>query len=354
VYSRDRRRIISLTLLAVVSTGLHAEDSKLDPRHLLEQSTERLIASMLESAHYYQLASRNDASLALLEAGLDICNDTNAPMRCSGKILNGLGRTLSRAGRYDDATANLEQARDLAAEAGDDLTQAAALNALGNNLLRQEEFEIDRIGDRMTAVHQDALAIYRRLERESNEGEFDAVWAGIGESLFQLAFLDESRGRIDQAEAQYRECAEAAERGSNQIILGFCMRHLGYLAVSAGEIDEAEDLFGRSLEARKAGGSVAGTGFAMNTLGQFLYEQRADPASAIVVLEEGLALMESTDEYAGMAAILLTLATIHNDEGRANEANDYARRCLDVARANDVTFVIARAEQLLAATRAPD
>ena len=57
--------------------------------------------------------------------------------------------------------------------------------------------------------------------------------------------------------------------------------------------------------------------------------------------------MESADEHAGMAAILLTLAKIHNEEGRASRAQAHARRCLELAREHQVAFVIEEAEQIL-------
>ena len=58
--------------------------------------------------------------------------------------------------------------------------------------------------------------------------------------------------------------------------------------------------------------------------------------------------MESANEPAGMAAILLTQAKIYNEEGRINEAHEKATRCLEVARAHQVTFVIEQAEQIMA------
>ena len=48
-----------------------------------------------------------------------------------------------------------------------------------------------------------------------------------------------------------------------------------------------------------------------------------------------------------MAAILLTMAKIYNEEGRTDEAREQARRCLEVARAHQVTFVIEEAEQIM-------
>lgn len=353
--SRVRTRAFLIAVVTVSFANLSVEqaangaEAQADPRLLLKSSAHRLAESILDMADHYRLASRNDESLALLETGIKICVDTEAADRCRARILNGRGRTLTAARRYEEATDSLEESRDLAAEAGDELTRAAALNALGNNLLRQEDFDVERVGEQLIALHEEALSIYRRLAEEANDEELNAVWSGLGESLFQLAFLDESQGRVEQAEERYRECAGAAERGSNQIILGFCIRHLGYLSLAAGEIDAAEALFRRSLEARRAGGSVAGTGFAMNTLGDFLYQQRADATGALGVLEEGLALMESADEPAGMAAILLTMAKIYNEEGRTDEAREYARRCLEVARAHQVTFVVEEAEQILGA-----
>ena len=351
--SRVRARALLITVVAVSFANLSEDQAangaepQADPRLLLKASADQLAESILDTADHYRLASRNEESLALLETGLKVCVDTEAAGRCRARLLNGLGRTLTTARRYEEATNSLKESRDLATQAGDELTRAAALNALGNNLLREEGFDVERVGDQLIALHEEALLIYRLLEKKASDEEIKAVWSGLGESLFQLAFLDESQGRVGQAEERYRECAGAAERGSNKIILGFCLRHLGYLSVAGGEIDAAEALFRRSLEARRQGGSVAGTGFAMNTLGEFLYQQRSDTTGALRVLEEGLALMESVNEPAGMAAILLTQAKIHNEEGRISEAHEKATRCLEVARAHQVTFVIEQAEQIL-------
>jgi tetratricopeptide (TPR) repeat protein len=345
---------VSAVILAAPPAPLWAYDGAetlLDPRVSLQISAGRLEESILEMADVYQLASRNNKSIALLETGLIVCADAELPERCRARMLNGLGRTLTRTRRYEEAAESLAEALDLATEVGDDLTRASVLNALGNNLLWQEGFDVDRVADQLIALHQESLSIHRRLTEDESRVDEDAVWSGLGESLFQLAFIDESQGRAEQAEERYQECALAAERGSSEIILAFCLRHLGYLAVAAGETDEAEEMFTRSLTARQEAGSVAGTGFAINTLAKFLHEQRSDVAGALALLQQGLALMESADEYAGMAAILLTLATIYEQEGQSNEAQLYAKQCLDVARGHQVTFVIEKAEKILQRSR---
>jgi tetratricopeptide (TPR) repeat protein len=345
---------VSVVIFAAPPAALSAPDGTeilLDPRALLQTSAGRLENSILEMADYYQLASQNDKSIALLETGLVVCADVELPERCRARMLNRLGRTLTRTRRYDEAAESLAEALDLATEVGDDLTRASVLNASGNNLLWQEGFDVDRVGDQLIALHQESLTIYRRLAEDEGHEDEDAVWSGLGESLFQLAFIDESQGRTGQAEERYRECALTAERGSSEVVLAFCLRHLGYLAVAAGEIDEAEAMFTRSLTARQEAGSVAGTGFAINTLAEFLYEQRSDVAGSLALLQQGLTLMESAEENAATAAILLTLATIYDQEDQSDEAELYARQCLAVARAHQVTFVVERAEQILQRSR---
>ena len=143
IWNRTLLLAVSAAALANLSIGLspsRGAETPPDPRLLLEKSAEQLVESVLDTAGYYRLASRNDESLALLETGLEVCADAGRPVRCRARILNGQGRTLTRARRYQEAAESLEEARDLATQTGDDLTRAAALNALGNNLLRQEGF----------------------------------------------------------------------------------------------------------------------------------------------------------------------------------------------------------------------
>ena len=210
--SRVRTRALLSAVFTVVFVNLSAgpqaansTEAQADPRLLLKASADQLVESILDSADHYRLASRNDESLALLQAGFKVCVDTEVAGRCRARLLNEQGRTLTAARSYEEAKDSLEESRDLAAEVGDDLTRAAALNALGNNLLRQEGFDVERVGDQLIELHQEALLIHRRLATNASDNQRDAVWSGLGESLFQLAFLDESQGRLEQAEERYRE-----------------------------------------------------------------------------------------------------------------------------------------------------
>ncbi|CAM2064343.1 TPR-MalT domain-containing protein [Sulfidibacter corallicola] len=320
-----------------------------DPNAVLNQSSDALLPPLLDLAETYRLTNRYVHSRALLELGLDVAPDSASPNAWKARILQQLGRTLTRQGHFDAADDVLSEARQLATEGRDDLTRAAALNAMGNNMLVQCGFETELIFDALTALHEQAWAIHRELVVATPADP--RAWSGLGESLFHMGYLAERAGHPKRAAARYREGAAAAEKGGNPVVLGYCLRHLGQIALNENRLAEAELYFRRCVTARSRAGSVSGTGFAISTLATFLYEHRRDTDTAIAWLSEGLRVTRRTQAHAATAVQLLDLARIHLAEHRMDEAVKYGKECLDLARRHELRRVREEAERLLVEAR---
>jgi tetratricopeptide (TPR) repeat protein len=169
-------------------------------------------------------------------------------------------------------------------EAGDGLTAAALMDAIGNSLRSLGDIE------RARALLEDALRVRRSSPR--------AQPSEVAESLFHLGILDHDAQEVVSAEARYREAIRLNQRadGVDELAPPRVKFRLAWLLAETKRTDEAERLFREVLEARLA------------RLGPDHPEVQAARLALLVVLLDGgdrMALLAQAPELLGRDSVML-------------------------------------------------
>lgn len=120
-------------------------------------------------------------------------------------------------------------------------------------------------------------------------------------------------------------------RTGDQLIEAMALNQLGTSYGAAGDLDRTETMLLQAMDRFLAIGSTAGEALVCGNLG-FLYQLRGDPGQAIRYLERGLAINQSADHDPSAIAVQLNnLAMTYLDLGRYTEAEEIARKALEVS-----------------------
>ncbi len=210
----------------------------------------------------------------------------------------------------DEVSAWLEQALELAQEAGEGGTEATVSRALG--LVRRRQGRLDEAAELLDS----AQALHAR------RGEF-ARAATAQESAANLA----GQRKDDRRAAELFGLALATQRRlGNRRGEGFTLLNRGIFRLGRGRLlDAAEDLEG-SLQALREAGNQRGEAHALATLAT-LYRRRGDWNDAARLASEALGKARRAGDRRGEARMLGVAAQIERSRGKPEEA----RRGLEAA-----------------------
>jgi tetratricopeptide (TPR) repeat protein len=220
----------------------------------------------------------------LADEALEIFRAAVTPLELAGN-LDGLARAHNSLGvlhwgqaRYDDAVIELDRARQLWTDLGDQ----AALGRVYNNL-GAAHYQWGNYAPAMAAFLR-----ARDLRRATGDRRGEAlVLANIGRTYHDWEQYARARSTLEQGVA-------VAEASGDAFALAYVVYNLAIVEVAEGRYPEARDRFEASLElyASDAPGMTPGdaaSGWALNTLGiASSWVREGDPQRAIPLLEEAL------------------------------------------------------------------
>ncbi len=221
------------------------------------------IDAIMEAGQFQIMIERADDAIRSYRRALGLLRaleqERNADLEILGRLINcleKLGLSLSAARRFDESVTFLLEAIERAERAepdgrkrGDELSWCH--HNLGATLLRigqADEAEIHF--NRSVALRRDSLG---------SQGENLDIQARLAESLINLALIHSSKGKIDQADAEYDEAAGHLE----PICQNHPDRHSTVLALVALELNRGNHLLmtsrtNQALDRFRAGQVSAG------------------------------------------------------------------------------------------------
>lgn len=207
-------------------------------------------------------------------------------------------KALRGSGRWDEALALVgdplaradllnERAlfagdEDARRRAGDELTRAEALTALGRGRLLHARFLRDRHEDPAELeLFEQALALAREAQDEGIEAQAH-FWVGL---VHQVVHGD-SPAALPSLQRSY----ELSRELGDTMTMAYAARHLGFADLDAGDADAAWARFEESVALRRADGFLPGVAAGLLTLGEVAAEAgRHEQARALLLEARGLA-----------------------------------------------------------------
>ncbi len=229
-----------------------------------------------------------------------------------------LAATLFRylEGGHDlDAVTIHSHARYAAAQAGDRIAEATALNDLGLADFRQGRCE------QAASLLQQAVALSREAGDQTGEAR----------ALGNLSLVDFQRGRSQEATGCLRQALaifhETGDRTSEARALG----SLGLADLRQGRCQQATSHFHQALALFRGVGDRTGEAHALSGLG-LVSSQQSRFREASKRLQQALTLFRETGDRSGEAYALSNLGDVHRRQGRSQPATRHHEQALTLFR----------------------
>jgi tetratricopeptide (TPR) repeat protein/tRNA A-37 threonylcarbamoyl transferase component Bud32 len=259
-----------------------------------------------------------------------------------GYILSALAETRVKFGEFDQAIRDAQQALAIFRETGDQLHLAWNTGTIGHI------YELH--GDRAQAVkyYEQALAMFRA--RGDKKG-VQAYISNMGAVLSQ-------QGRLTEAEGMFREAATIARELARPEDVAINVGNLADLKEQEGELAEASRLADEAIGIARQMKSDVLTGAFLTVRGAVLTDMHDLPA-AHAALDEAVGIMTRVGDLRLLSDTKRELAELALAEGRLDEADRRAREVAEAAakRGDDDSEAKAtevRVRALLAAGRLDD
>jgi tetratricopeptide (TPR) repeat protein len=151
---------------------------------------------------------------------------------------------------------------------------------------------------------------------------------------------------IDQAQLAALAMQQAAGAAGDQEALCQSLSLLGQICSARGDLDQEITLITRALHLCRQGQNRWREGRTLADLG-WLQAQRAEFAAAVASAEQALAILETTDDRAGVAFTWNVLGRAHGGGGSYNAAFAAFRRSQEVATTINHKFLLAQVPNML-------
>jgi tetratricopeptide (TPR) repeat protein len=225
-----------------------------------------------------------------------------------------LGSALQALGKIEPAQEAFESALQSAREAGDQKSEAEALNKLGS--LRANAGHTDEARSDLAA----ALDLARGLGDRARECE----------ALSAIGTLNEYLGRFDAALLDYEQALILARSSRNRRWEGGILGNLGNVYYNRGDALEACESYRAGLEIARELGNRKWEGNALCNLG-LVEHVRGNASEARTNLESSLRLARDIGHARLEAIVLCNLGIVEDASGQSNRARDHLVAALEMA-----------------------
>jgi DNA-binding SARP family transcriptional activator/tetratricopeptide (TPR) repeat protein len=229
------------------------------------------------------------------------------------QALNDLGGVRRKQGRYEEASAYIQQSLTAWREVADRHGEAAALNNLA--LLHEKQGRYHEA----LACHEESLSI----RRDVGDRHGQAI------SLGNLGNLHEKQGRFDEALACHQQALASYRELGDRHGQAICLGNLGVLYRKQGQYDESSAYFDEGLTAYADLGDRYGHAHCLYGVG-LLYREQYRFGEALARLERCLAVRRELGDPYVEAETLRELGVTLLATNRHNEAQRHLREALEI------------------------
>ena len=312
------------------------------------EDDERAVHWLVRAADRAKGLFANGEALTLYRAALTRMHDTD-PIQAAG-ILERIGDVLLLTGRYDDALASFDAARQRSADApvlsarmwrkasaaflfkSDYAAAADALSDARTALAGTPDIEGAQIelqagqlawrrGDYPGARQALSAAVLSATVLAQKDPDAESM---LAEGLKQLGNVSFLAGNRDDAERHYRDSLEIYDRTGDTIGLANVHSNLGVVYRRMGRWDDALREHESSLALRQRIGDPWGIGTTHNNIGE-VHRTRGELGPAIDAYEKALAAWRPIGYSSGVALALTGLGAAISDSGEPQRGLEVLR-----------------------------
>ena len=264
-------------------------------------------------AHVLELVGDWEAAEHIWRQGLEHARGKGAPGDIARTLLQ-LSKLLQRRGRYGEAMAQFEEAREISLAANNRELYGQALSGLGVVLWRQGDC------DRAAAFYEQALGIFTEI----------GFSEGMSTIYNNMGIIHEGRGEYAKAVACYQSKRTIDEAAGNKRGIGTVLNNLGVCLLHQGEMARAQEMFQEKLQLEQDMGNKAGVATALSNLG-IVFRNRMEYGRANECCLRTIEIYRELGDNRGLGLTTNNLGNIYKQQGRPREAMECYRSALAVA-----------------------
>ena len=148
-------------------------------------------------------------------------------------------------------------------------------------------------------------------------------------ALNNIGYLNNSRGNIDEALANYEKTLEIQHEIDDQQGMAGTLINTGYIFLNQGMIEKALEYYYRSLKIQENTQDEWGIATALNGIGYIFYKQ-GETEKAFENYSRSLEIRKKLDDEYGVATCLNNIGLIFKDRGEWTRALEYYQKCLGI------------------------
>ncbi|MDF1521657.1 MAG: diguanylate cyclase [Trueperaceae bacterium] len=250
-------------------------------------------------ARAYAAVRRSQGSAAIedAQAGVRMFRDAGNTLGLA-RALNTLGIGYGDSSRFMDALETFLDLLQICEETGDRIGEADALNNVGIVYVNLDD-------------HAAALEYHMRSLRLAREIGYAS---GEVRTLTNLGSVAYELGRYDEALSHLEESLAKREEGRDPHTYGITLVNVGRCYQKLGRHDEALEVLDRARQLLSSIDHSLGVAYALDSTAAVQLD-RADPATALEMLQTSLGIKVQSDDRKGQAATLLDIAQGHRQLG---------------------------------------
>jgi tetratricopeptide (TPR) repeat protein/DNA-binding SARP family transcriptional activator len=288
----------------IAAAALAAEHGWPDHTRHLDTTLYRYL---ITGAHYTDALELHQHALSAVRGQRDRAGE--------GTILDHLGNTYRRLGRYEEALAHFRAALAAHEEVGDRVEEAITLTSIGAVLGLHGRYD-DALGHLRRA-----LALDRRVGNLANEAN----------TLVNLGNVHTFGGDSDEGVAHYQRALRIFADIGDRAGEGTVVANLGNFHLRSGDYDEAVAHYQRALRIFADIGDRAGQGLALTNLGE-VHERCGRYDLALEHLQQALEIFRAIGHRPNQSETLSLLASAYAALQRYEESVEHLERALGIAR----------------------
>lgn len=266
------------------------------------------------SARILRNEGKYEEALAALEEAKQICEDINDTLY-KIRILNEFGSVYRRLSRFTEALEVHNKALTIFDHFSDDdeLTTTFVLLGIINDVLGNY--------DKALYYHHQALELNRKVNDT----------AGIAGSLHNIGILYQKIAKYDQALEYYNKALKYWEDLNNKNGLSSTYNSIGAVNELTGNYTEALKYYQMSLKIMEETGSKFSIAIPLNNIGS-IYEKLGIYDQAVIYLQRAIELRESVGDKNGTASSMISLAIVYNKQGKSDLSIRTAKKGLEIVK----------------------
>ena len=304
-----------LISIIVVSSNIHAQQSKIDSLHqvLRSNSHDTTRVNALNELASEILSSNPDSAISTTDKALDLSRRIGFK-KGEGTALYNIGKRHKREGDYGQALETYQKSLQIHNSISYTGGMAVSLNEIGLIHWRQGRYE------QAIESFQQSLKIH----------EESGYLSGVAKTVNNIGLVYSSQGDYEQALKYYHRTLKLLEELEDKTGIAGSLANIGVIYQSQGRYERALEYYQRSLRLLEELGFKLGVARVLNNIG-IIHKNQGRYEQALESYQKSLAIREVLDNQHDVASMLNNIAVVYKLQAQYDRALEHHKKSMKIS-----------------------